>query len=213
MARLAGALYLVNILLGAFAIGVVSGVVVVSGDPAATTRNIASHETLFRLGLAAHVVVTLTNIGLAVLFYELFKIVNRRLAVLVVFFTLVATAIEASGIPGQLVALSNTSFQLADASYDVSTIFFAGYALAIGYLIIRSTFMPRAIGVLMVVDGVAYLVNGFAAMIMPRLATHLVPYIQLPILAGEGSLCLWMLIAGVNESRWNALAQEGAQDR
>jgi hypothetical protein len=201
MARIAGALYLVNILLGAFAIGVVSAVVVVSGDPAATARNIQSHELLFRLGLAAHVVVTLTNIGLALLFYELFKVVNRQLAMLVVFFTLVATAIEAAGIAGQEASLSYSS-----AGYDVSTVFFGGYALSIGYLVLRSTFMPRAIGALMLIDGVAYLGNSFTTIVAPDFATHLVPYIQLPTLFGEGSLCLWMLIAGVDESRWRSRA-------
>ena len=163
LARAAGLLYLVNILLGAFAIGVVSAVVVVSGDAAATARSIQSHELLFRLGLAAHIVVTLTNIGLALLFYELFKVVNRRLAILVVFFTLVATAIEAAGITDQLATISYASIQAAGASYDVSTAFFGGYALCLGYLIFRSTFLPRLIGLLMLLDGIAYLVNAFAS--------------------------------------------------
>lgn len=189
-ARAAGALYLVNIVLGAFAIGVVSAVV---------GQDVRSHELVFRLGLAAHIGVTLTNIGLAMLFYELFKVVDRRLALLVVFFTLVATAIEAAGIAAQQASMSLDTTQ---AFYDVSTAFFGGYALALGYLVVRSTFLPQVIGWLMLLDGAAYLVNSFASVIAPGFAAHLVPLIQLPILLGEGSLCLWLLIAGVNEARW-----------
>ena len=198
LARLGGGLYVLNIVSGAFAIGYVN---------AAVGSDVHGHETLFRAGVAAHVVVTMTNVGLALVFYELFKVVSRRGAMLVVFFTLVATAIEASGVAGQLAALS---FGPGAAAYDVSTVFFAGYALAIGYLIYRSTFMPRAIGVLMAVDGAAYLLNSFATIIAPGFAAHLVPYVQLPILLGEGPLALWLLIAGVDEARWRQRQRGGS---
>src|SRR5260370_41119614 len=65
-----------------------------------------ANELLYRLGLAAHIIVTVTNVGLAVIFYELFKIVNRRLAMLEVFLILVATAVEAAGILGEVVPLA-----------------------------------------------------------------------------------------------------------
>src|SRR5918911_4728019 len=105
LARIAGALYLINIVLGAFAISVVPAMVVVAGDAAATAQNIQTHELLYRLGLAAHVVVTVTNVPLAVLFYDLFKVVNRRLALLDASFILVATAIEAAGLVNQFAPL------------------------------------------------------------------------------------------------------------
>src|SRR5919204_119040 len=101
LARMAGALYLLNILGGAFAIGIVPAMLVVSGDAAATAHNIQAHELLYRLGLAAHVVVTVTNVPLAVIFYELFRVVNARLALLDACFILVATAIEAAGLLNQ----------------------------------------------------------------------------------------------------------------
>ena len=82
LARLAGALYLINILGGAYAITIVPAMLVVQGDLAATAHNIQTHQLLYRSGLAAHLVVTTTNIPLAVIFYELFKVVNRRLALL-----------------------------------------------------------------------------------------------------------------------------------
>src|SRR2546428_2838680 len=105
LARIAGGLYLINIVGGAFAIGIVPAMLVVSGDASATAHNIQSHELLYRSSLVAHIVVCVTNVPLAVIFYDLFKIVNRRLALLVVFFTLVATAGEAAGLLNQFVPL------------------------------------------------------------------------------------------------------------
>src|SRR6266446_1065476 len=106
LARIAGALYLINIVLGAFAISIVPAIVVVAGDAAATAQNIQTHELLYRLGLVAHVVVTVTNVPLALIFYELFKVVNRRLALLVVFFTLVGTAVESASLLNQFATLA-----------------------------------------------------------------------------------------------------------
>src|ERR687886_116144 len=106
LARIAGALYLINILGGAFAIGFVPATLVVSGDAAATAHNIQAHELLYRLGLAAHVVVTLTNVPPAVIFYDLFKVVNRRLALLDACLILVATAIEAAGLVNEFATVA-----------------------------------------------------------------------------------------------------------
>lgn len=221
LARTAGALYLVNILAGAFAIGLVPSRLIVS-DPATTAHNIQTHEMLYRLGLTAHVVVTLTNVPMALIFYELFKVVNRRLALLDVFFTLVATAIEAAGLLGQfvpLVLLGNTRYadnvpaaqlqalaqvpgDLSGIDYSIYGIFYGFDILCAAYLVAKSTFLPRTIGVLLAIDGVAYLVNGFTDLLAPGVAAHLSPWINVPAPLGEGSLCLWLLIAGVNTERW-----------
>src|SRR5438874_5671041 len=104
LARSAGVLYLINIVGGAFAISIVPALLFGSG-PAAMAHNIQTHELLYRSGLAAHVLVTVTNIPLAVIFYELFKVVNRRIALLDAFFILVATAIEAAGLLNQFTSL------------------------------------------------------------------------------------------------------------
>src|SRR3954447_12384640 len=106
LARIAGALYLINIVGGAFAITVVPALLIVQGDAAATAHNIQTHELLYRAGLAAHVLVTVTNVPLAVIFYELFKVVNRRIALLDAFFILVATAIEAGGLANEFAPLA-----------------------------------------------------------------------------------------------------------
>jgi hypothetical protein len=227
LARTAGALYLINIVLGAFAIGVVPAIIAVGPDAAATLHNIQAHELLYRLGLTAHVVVTVTNVPLALIFYELFKVVNRKLALLDAFFILVATAIEASGLLHQfapLVLLGSGPSASAPASqlqqalayvpggalsgidYGIHTVFFGLDIVIFAYLVLRSTFLPRAIGVLLVVDGLAYLLYSFADFLAPGFAAQLVPWIQLPALLGEGSLCLWLLVVGVNVERWKERA-------
>jgi hypothetical protein len=228
LARTAGALYLVNIVAGAFAIGIVPALLFVS-DPATTAHNIQTHEFLYRSGLVAHIVVTVTNVPLAMIFYELFKVVNRRLALLNMFFILVATAIEAAGILNQfapLVLLGGRPYSsdlsaaqlqtlvqlpgdLAAIDYDIYTVFFGIDIICAGYLLFTSTFLPRAIGVLMSIDGLAYLVNGFTDLLAPGFAVHLVPWIQLPTLLGEGSLCLWLLIVGLDAERWRLRAVNG----
>src|ERR671927_659312 len=222
LARMAGALYLINILGGAFAIGIVPAMLVVSGDAAATAHNIQAHELLYRLGLAAHLVVTVTNVPLAVIFYELFKVVNRRLALLDACFILVATGIEAAGLLNQfaplallgsgpyasalpatqLQALAYLPLDVSGIGYSIHTVFFAFDILCMAYLVLRSRFVPRAIGGLLAIDGLAYLFYSFANLLAPGFAAQLVPWIQMPALIGEGSLCLWLLVVGLDVEQW-----------
>jgi hypothetical protein len=227
MARIAGALYLINIVAGAFAIGLVPAMLV-TPDMATTVHNIQTHELLYRLGLVSHIVVTLTNVPMALIFYDLFKVVNRRFALLDVLFTLVATSVEvaallnqftplalldgghyANALPAaQLQALAYLPGDLSAIDYSIYGVFFGFDIICVAYLVLKSTFMPRAIGVLLAIDGLAYLVYGFANLLSPGFATHLVPWAQLPTIFGEGSLCLWLLVAGVNVERWKEQASE-----
>jgi len=221
LARAAGALYLVNIVAGAFAIGFVPAMLA-GPDAATTAANIQAHGLLLRAGLVAHLVVTLTYIPLAMIFYELFKVVNRRLALLDVLFILVATAVEAAGLAyqfaplallggepyssafpaTQLHALAYLPGALASVDYSLHTVFFGFDILILAYLILRSGFLPRAIAVLLAVDGAAYLVYSFSYLLAPDFADQLVPWIQLPALLGEGSFALWLLVFGVDARRW-----------
>jgi hypothetical protein len=161
LARIAGALYLINIVGGAFAIGFVRAALF-TPDLATTAHNIQTHQLLYRSGLAAHLVVTVTNVPLALIFYELFKVVNRRLALLTAFFILVATAIEAAGLvhefaplallgsgpfasalpPAQLEALASLPGALSDGSYHVYTVFFGLDILCLAYLVLSRGSCP-----------------------------------------------------------------------
>ena len=152
--------------------------------------------------------------------------VNRRLALLDAFFILVATAIEAAGLLNQftpLVLLGNDSFTsaiptaqlqvlayvpigLSGIEYSIHTMFFGFEILCFAYLVLRSSFLPKAIAFLLAIDAVAYLIYSFADLLAPGFAAHLVPWIQLPALFGEGSLCLWLLVVGLDVDRWLARA-------
>ena len=231
LARAAGLLYLINIVGGAFAITVVPSLIVVQGDAAATAQNIQAHELLYRSGLAAHVVVTTTNVPLALIFYELFKVVNRRLALLDAFLILVATAIEAAGLVNQFTplvllrggpyevalprsqidALAYLPTDLSSIDYTVHTVFFGLDILVFAYLVLKSAFLPRALSLLLAIDGLAYLVYSFTDMLAPHAALHLVPWIQLPALVGEGALCLWLLVVGLDAERWRAQASSAVR--
>jgi uncharacterized protein DUF4386 len=220
LARTAGALYLVNVVAGAFAIGYVQSRLL-TPDAAVTAANLASHELLYRAGLAAHVVVTLTNVPLALIFYELFRTVNRRLALLDAFFILVATAIEAAGIvgqlaplvllgsgvdtsplpPAQLQAVASLTRASAHVDYTVFTVFFGVDILLMSSLLWRSGLVPRVLAVLLAVDGLAYLAYSFTDILAPGLAAALTPWVQLPAPLAEGALSLWLLVFGVDVAR------------
>src|SRR3989441_9313742 len=216
LARTAGGLYLANIVLGFFAIGFVPATIFVAGDASATAHNIQANEGLYRLGIVAHVVILATNVPLAVIFYDLFKVVNRRLSLLVVFFTLVGTAVEGANLlnqfaplmllggghslsvftPEQLQALAYMPLDPQAVSYDIQQVFYAYYLLAAGYLVFRSTFLPRTVGVLLAIGGLCYLTYSFAYFLAPGFAASLFPYIQVPSLIGEGSLTLSLIVIG-----------------
>ena len=88
----------------------------------------------------------------------------------------------------------------------MTEVFFGFYAICMAWLVLGSTFLPRPIGLLMALDGLAYLTYSFADLLAPGFAAHLIPWILLPSLLGEGSLCLWLLVAGVNVERWEERA-------
>jgi hypothetical protein len=193
-ARMAGFLYLLNIAAGAFIYGFVRSTTITPGDPSTAASNILQHALLYRLGFLTGIVPVLCNVPLALIFYDPFKVVNRNLSALVAFFILVATAIESANLlnyyaplilleggdpsafkPEQLHAFAYMSLALHAIGFNLAVVFFAFYDLLIGYLVFRSGFLPRILGVLMVVAGLCYLSSSFASFLSPRFAAHLLP--------------------------------------
>jgi hypothetical protein len=105
-ARVAGLLYLIVIIAGIFAEIFVRGQLVVANDAAATAHNIVTHELRYRLGFAAELIEILCGVPLALIFYELFKVVNKRVTLLVVFFNLVGASIESVNLLNHLAPLT-----------------------------------------------------------------------------------------------------------
>jgi len=225
-ARLGGVLYLIIIVIGGLGEMLVRGTLIVPGDAAATAERIRASELLWRTGIAAELVLLICAVVLTLIFYALLRPVSRDLALLAAFFNLVSIAIEAvSGLyllaalfplanadylkaldPKLLDTLAYLSIRSHGQGFGVSLIFFGCVCLLLGYLIFRSGFLPKAIGVLMQIAGLCYLVNSFALVLSPPLADRLFPAILLPALVGETSLCLWLLLKGVDVAEWKARA-------
>jgi Domain of unknown function (DUF4386) len=220
-ARIAGALYLLVILLGGFAeIGVRQGLVI-DGDPAATAHAIMTHASLFRLGFAAEMMTNLVAVPLTLIFYRLLAPVGRFWVLLAVVLDLTQNTINAvnawtqfapltllSGSPdlaaiphGELAALARLALRWHDVGFDIGLTFFGCGLLIYGVLIFRSGFFPRFLGVLYGLAGACYLANSCAYFFAPQLLSI---YLLLPCLVGEGALALWLLIVGLNETKWRA---------
>lgn len=224
LARIVGIVSLIGIVTGAFDIGYVHSALIVPGDAAATMHNISAHETLFRLGFTAHIVLLLCNVPDEVISFILFRRVNGVVAGIAMGCGLVGTAIEGidmvnayvplklaaeAGAVGafsaqQLQALSYLSVQLQDTGLLISFVFYGLDEMLAGYLIYRSGFLPRLIGILLAISGFCYFTDGFLSFISPALQERLLPYLLFPCLPGEGSLALWLTIVGLNVAKWRA---------
>jgi len=221
-ARIGGALYLAIIVLGAFAEGFVSNKLIVSGDAAATAHNILASPELWRLGVASDFIVVLCAVPLLWIEYLLLRPVSKQLVLLAVLFNLVSLAVEAMSKlfllvvmptlgspdylrafePQQLQTLASLALKSHEIAFNIALIFFGFTCLVNGYLIFRSGYLPKLIGVLMQIAGLSYLIACFAALFAPTFADLMLPVILLPPLIGESSFCLWLLVKGVNITKW-----------
>ena len=226
LSRIGGVLYLIIIVLGLVGEAFIRSRIIISGDATATAANIRSLESLWRFGIAAEFVLLISAVTLALILFVLLRPVSRELALLAVFFNLVSLAVEAVAAlnlvaalfplghagyltafqPEQLYAMATLSVKSHSYGFGVALIFFGCECLVLGYLIFRSGYLPKAVGVLMQIAGLCYLTNSFALIVSPSLADRLFPAILLPAFVGEVSLCLWLLVKGVNISKWNARA-------
>lgn len=223
LARVGGVLYLIIIALGALGEAVVRGSIVVPSDATATAANLRSMEWLWRLGVAGEVVLLTCPTALALILYILLRRVSRDLALAAVFFNLACIAIEGVAAvslaaalfplanapylnafaPEQINAMAMLSVRSHTAGFGIALIFFGVECVILGYLIYRSGYMPRSIGVLMEIAGVCYVINNFALLLSPPLSSRLFPAILIPSLIAELSLALWLLVKGVNAERWD----------
>lgn len=225
-ARIAGVLYLVIFVAAPFAEFFVRDPLVVYRDAAATATNILAHQPLYRLGGVATLLTVACEPAIALLFYELLKPAGRSVSLLAAFFRLVYAAMNGTNqllhfIPlillggAQLAAFKEDQLQgLALASLRayaqglwITLIFFGLHCLLIGYLIYRSAFLPRILGVMMAIAGVCYVIHSFARLLSPAIGEQLFPYMIAPGFIAELSLTLWLLVFGVNVERWKE--QEG----
>jgi intracellular septation protein A len=164
-ARTAGVFYLLTFVTGMYALRVPS-----------------------RLGFAAGLIAAACYVAVTLLFYYIFKPVNRRLSLLAAFISLVGCVIGPLSLGFHALSRINP------------LVFFGFYCLLIGYFILKSTFLPRILGALMAFAGL-----GWLTFLYPSV-NHLSPYNMFPGLLGEGALTVWLLVKGVNVQRWEAEA-------
>lgn len=216
-ARIAGVLFLVSIVAGGLGEFYIPSRLIVSGDASATAQNIVASSALFRFGFAAYLVEAICDIALSLVLYVLLRPVNKNVALLAAFFGLVSTAVFAGGelfyfaathilggseylksfSPGQLNTLALLSLKL----YGICAgIFLAFYGIGVvirGYLIFRSSYLPRSLGVLLMIGGLGFILKNFTLVLTPEYSPDL---LLLPMSLAAVSLTVWLLVKGVNTS-------------
>ena len=208
VARAAGALYLVTIAAGIWANSTLDGIVV-SGDPSGTVRNMLAAEVLFRWSAVANIVGGAAYVAVTALLYELLAPVNKPISLTAAFLSLVGCALWTLGGVFQVVPLFfphvpeivGLALRLHNESLVVTWLFFGPYCLLIGYLIFKSTYLPRTIGALLMLAGICDVIDGIAIIAAPPVANAISSFILLPALVGESSLALWLLIMGARVLR------------
>ena len=228
-ARIAGAQYLITIVLGATEEFAIRGRIMVSGNAAATAANLKSMESLWRLGIASELFLAITTIVFAWILYRLLRPVNRDLALLMTFFALTAIAVETAYAlhlvqalfplgnaaslnaftPDQLAALATMSMKAHGIGFGIALLVFGPFFLIAGYLVFKSGYFPRALGILYLIPGVSYMTSSLALILAPAFAARYYFVIAGPAIIGEGALCLWLLVKGIRAERWEDLSPAG----
>lgn len=217
-ARLAGFLYLLVVITGFYTLMYVPGKLFVPGDAAATASNILAHQSLFRAYIGVEFLSELFFIATVLALYQLLKTVGPRLAILMVLLVLLDTPLAFVGIANQVAALSFLHGANFLAAFDpaqqqalailllklnghaslVSEMFWGLWLFPLGALTCRSAFLPRLLGVWLIINGMAYVVLSVMGLLWPGYP-EIVFTIAMPILLGEVAFTLWLLIAGVRQ--------------
>ena len=231
-ARFAGLLYVLVIVLGAYAELVGRQGLVVSGDAAGTLSAIGAHQGAYRLGCMAEMATNLLAIPTTVIVWRLLTPAGPLVAVTALVFDLTQNAINAVnawtqfapltllpgsadlvGLPGgQAAALARLFLRLHDVGFEIGLTFFGVALLLEGALTARSGYFPRWLGGLYMLAGACYLAAAVDYFL--RLGLPISPYVQFGSLIGEATMALWLLVVGVDERRWReADARLGLAER
>jgi hypothetical protein len=203
------------------------GKFVVSGEAA----DIMANESLYRWAFVANLIATLCYLVVTLLLYVLLKPVSRDISLLAAFFSVTGCAMGtvsclfylapltvlggaphfAVFTPEQLQAQARTFLSLSALANDIGLVFFACHVLTMGYLIRRSTFLPRILGALLAIAALCYLTNSLASFLSLPFKAYMMPFVGVGALLGEGALTLWLLVKGVNVQRWHAQSADNTQ--
>lgn len=223
-ARLAGALGLLSAVAGGFGEAYVPSVIHVSGDPGATAANILASEALFRWGFAGYLVEAVCDATLTMVFYVLLRPVHRNLAMAMVVFRIIATcgfataqmlhfavlptlrssALSSAFGPDQLNAIAFTLIKASSVGESLFTMFYGAATVLLGWLVYRSTFLPRVLGVLLIFMGIVFTARTFLLVLAPAFASA-----KLLIVAAVAfpPFILWLLVKGLDVAKWREKAE------
>lgn len=221
LARIAGFCYLIVIATGLFSEVFVRQALRVSNDALTTAHNIQTNEMLFRWGFVADLINFVVGIPTILIIYHFFKKSNKIILQIALALVIIQTAIIAVNLLNQitpLLLLSNDTYlntfqksQLATLSllslniqsqgYAIGLVFFGFYCIIIGFVIYKTNAIPRIIGVLYAIAGVCYLINSFTMFLSKGFANPMFVYLAIPIFIGELSVCLWLLIKGIDTTK------------
>lgn len=229
-ARFAGVLYLVITAAAILAHIYVPSIIVVPGDAAATANNMTESAALFRLGtVGGELVVLLSEVILAVVLYVLLKPVNKTLSLIAAASRLVMTTIHGINLINYFFAMllvSGTSYlsvfsreqaqslamlflEAHGYGFTIGIAFLTLHVFVLGYLIFKSGYFPKVLGVLFIAAGVGYLVDSFALLLLPAYETT--PGVIAAVIAiAEIAFPVWLLIKGVNKEGWEKQSLESA---
>ncbi len=220
--KIGGVLYLMIIALGIFYQVIVRDSINIPGDSMATMASLKENEFLWRLGIVAEFLSSIIGFGVILIMYKLTKPVNKDLAMLAAFFNLSAATIQTVYIiqlievlfpigssaylqaftTEQLGAMISLAMKSHVFGFGIALLMFGPYFLITGYLIYKSNYLPKFIGVLYTISGIGYLVNSFTLILAPQFAGIVFMIIALPVFVGEMTLAIRLLIKGVNEVEW-----------
>ena len=228
IAKTAGFLYLIIIVCGLSSEVMIRGSLIIPDDAIATIGNIVASEALFKTGFVADSIMLLSDVIIAVLFYTLFKSANKNFALLASAFRLIQTAILSISLLSyysvQLVIqrsdilLENSQLQsqvmllldMHSYGYDLGLIFFSLSNFVLGYIFIKWNSLPTFLGAGLIISATVYLTGSYIRFLSPEYISYIQPVYIVPVLA-ELSLCLWLMIRGVNVSDRNSELQTNCQ--
>jgi len=223
-ARFAGVLYLIITIAAIVAHVAIPSILIVPGDGAATVKNITDSEMLFRIGgVGGELIVLLSELILAVLLYVLLKPVNKTLSLIAAVSRLIMTTIHGFNLinyffvlilvsgagflsgfeAGQLNGLVMLFLEAHSYGFTIGIAFLVVHVFVLGYLILKSGYFPKVLGILFIIAGFGYLIDSLSLLLVPGYETTPI-YIALPIAIAELAFPLWLLIKGVDKARLQA---------
>lgn len=227
-ARVAGLLYLIIAICAGFSFGYMRSTLIVPGDAAATVSNLMASEWLFRLGIVSDAVVFLAEIVLIALLYALLRPVSKTLSLAAAFARLAMTIMQGMNLlnyffvllllsgagyltvfePDQLQALVLLFLNAYEYVALIWGTFFGLHTLLLGYLVYKSGYFPRILGVLLVFASIGYLTDSFGNFLWPQYDALYASAVVVLALLGELPFTFWLLIKGVNVEQWEKRALE-----